>query len=136
MKIPSAHALAAFPSSYRYSFGAASVLSPGLVANPKRSAQRAVVDTSIQADVPVTVTWLTVSQLSAKHTAFSENAVRALIFAAKPRVGAIRKGVTNHIPGNGLAAAIRRVGRRVLINEKVFLDWIDSQGAGGGRTVG
>ena len=75
-----------------------------------------------------TVMWLTVAQLSAKHPAFSENAVRALIFASKPRFGAVRKGASNQIPGNGLAIAIRRIGRRVLINEKEFLDWVDKQG--------
>lgn len=79
-------------------------------------------------DMPQQISWLTVAQLAAKHPAFSENSLRALIFAAKPRVGAIRKGAKSALPGNGLAAAIRRIGRRVLINEHEFLSWVDRQG--------
>ena len=74
------------------------------------------------------ISWLTVAQLTAKHPAFSENSLRALIFAAKPRVGAIRNGAESILPGNGLAVAIRRIGRRVLINESEFLHWVDRQG--------
>lgn len=81
------------------------------------------------AQMPPTITWLTVAQMAAKYPAWSENSLRALIFASKDRVAALRKGTQNIIPGNGLAAAIRRVGRRVLINEKEFLDWVDQQGS-------
>jgi hypothetical protein len=78
--------------------------------------------------MPPAITWLTVAQMAVKYPAWSENSLRALIFASKDRVAAARKGTQNIIPGNGLAAAIRRVGRRVLINEKEFLDWVDQQG--------
>ena len=78
--------------------------------------------------IPPAITWLTVAQMAVKYPAWSENSLRALIFASKDRVAAVRKGTQNIIPGNGLAAAIRRVGRRVLINEKEFLDWVDQQG--------
>ncbi len=80
--------------------------------------------------IPPIPVWLLVSQMAAKHPAFTENALRALIFAAKPRVGAVSNGTPNIIPGNGLAVAIRRVGRRVLINEMEFLGWVDRQGSG------
>ena len=96
--------------------------------------QRAERVESIASSAPVLremspeISWLTVTQLTAKHPAFSENSLRALIFAAKPRVGAIRNGAESILPGNGLSVAIRRVGRRVLINEKEFLNWVDRQG--------
>jgi hypothetical protein len=32
---------------------------------------------------------------------------------------------------NGLASAIRRVGRRVLIDEAAFFAWVESQNGGG-----
>ncbi|MPS93205.1 MAG: hypothetical protein E2583_05850 [Comamonas sp.] len=79
-------------------------------------------------EVPPKISWLTVAQFNVKHPAFSENALRALIFAAKPRVAAVRNGVETVLPGNGLAVAIRRIGRRVLINENEFLNWVDQQG--------
>lgn len=79
-------------------------------------------------EVPPKISWLTVAQFKDKHPAFSENSLRALIFAAKPRVAAVRNGVETVLPGNGLAVAIRRIGRRVLINENEFLNWVDQQG--------
>ncbi|EER59296.1 hypothetical protein AcdelDRAFT_3124 [Acidovorax delafieldii 2AN] len=91
-------------------------------------AEPATASTTAFAEIPPAITWLTVAQMAVKHPAWSENSLRALIFASKDRVAAVRKGTQNIIPGNGLAAAIRRVGRRVLINEKEFLDWVDQQG--------
>ena len=88
--------------------------------------------TSVSATVfeqmPQAIIWLTVAQMAVKYPAWSENSLRALIFASKDRVAAVRKGTQNIIPGNGLAAAIHRVGRRVLINEKEFFDWVYQQG--------
>ena len=62
-----------------------------------------------------------------KHPAFTENSLRALIFASKPRLRARGKGGNGVIPGNGLAHAIRKVGRRVLIDEIAFMEWVDSR---------
>lgn len=71
---------------------------------------------------------LTVRQFSERNPAFSEAALRNLIFKADPR-----KSSRGEIPGNGLieAGAIIRLGRKVLIDEAAFFAWIDSQkGAG------
>lgn len=65
---------------------------------------------------------LTVRQLSERFPAFTEAALRNLIFCAKPRPSS--KGV---IPGNGLDHAIIRVGRKVLIDAEQFQDWLRSQ---------
>lgn len=59
--------------------------------------------------------YLTVKQVAAKHPAFSEAALRYYIFNEKQ---------------NGLSGAIRRIGRKVLINEERFLNWIDAQVGG------
>lgn len=60
--------------------------------------------------------WLysTVQQFSKKHPAFSVGSLRALIFNAS---------------SNGLAesGAIVRVGRKVLLSETKFFDWIEAQ---------
>ena len=71
--------------------------------------------------------WLSVQQFSVKHPAFTANSLRALIFASKPRLRARGKGGNDVIPGNGLAHAIRKVGRRVLIDEIAFMEWVDSR---------
>lgn len=71
--------------------------------------------------------WLTVYQLSQKFPAFSENSIRALIYASKPRLRAKSRNGEEYVPGNGLAHAIRKVGRRVLIDEFAFAEWINSQ---------
>lgn len=67
-------------------------------------------------------TFLTIAQLAADPDCpFSESGLRWQIFQAKPRESS--RGTT---PGNGLAPAIVRVGRKVLIDKTVFLDWLDS----------
>lgn len=71
------------------------------------------------------LTALTVRQLSERFPAFSEPALRNLIFCAKPRPSS--KGI---IPGNGLAPAIIRIGRKVLIDAEQFQDWLRSQQGG------
>lgn len=53
----------------------------------------------------------------------SESAVRHLLFAAKPRLNS--RG--EELPGNGLSAAIIRIGRRVLLDLDKFDVWIDAQ---------
>lgn len=56
--------------------------------------------------------YLTIKQLSQKYPAFPEGGLRYLVFNAEK---------------NHLASAITRVGRKVLIEESAFLDWINHQ---------
>lgn len=58
---------------------------------------------------------LTVKQMAAKHSAFSEASLRYYIFNEKQ---------------NNLSGAIRRIGRKVLINEAAFFQWIETQNGG------
>ena len=69
----------------------------------------------------------TVEQFSLNNPAFSKSSLRNLIFKADKRLST--NGV---IAGNGLleVGAIVRVGRKVLINEDRFYQWIESQNAG------
>ncbi len=53
---------------------------------------------------------LTVNQFSEKHPAFTNGSLRALIFNEKQ---------------NGFSKCIRRIGGRVLINEKDFFEWVE-----------
>lgn len=66
---------------------------------------------------------LTVRQFSEHHPAFSQASLRSLIFAAQSRNSS--RGV---IPGNGMDAAIVRIGRKVLIDEVKFFEWVTAQG--------
>lgn len=45
-----------------------------------------------------------------------------------PTVAALR-WLVFHAKTNGLDSAIRRVGRRVLIDEAAFFEWVDRHGA-------
>ena len=73
---------------------------------------------------PSAPTLYTVEQFAEKETAFTEPSLRNLIFKAEPRQ--CSKG---EIPGNGLieCGAIVRVGRKVLIDETRFLEWVRTQ---------
>jgi len=62
-----------------------------------------------------TPTILTVKQFSQKHTAFPEGGLRHLIFYSE----------INDLKASG---ALIRNGRRVLINEEKFFEWIIGQG--------
>lgn len=66
---------------------------------------------------------LTVPQFAEKHPAWSQAALRALILNADDRLNT--RG--DRIAGNGLAQAILRVGRKVLIDERAFFGWIIEQ---------
>jgi hypothetical protein len=68
----------------------------------------------------------TVAQFAKRNPAFSEPAIRNLVFKA-----AARKSSNGTIPGNGLieSGAIVRLGRKVLINEFRFFEWLEKQGA-------
>ena len=63
-------------------------------------------------DIP---TLKVVKQFSQDHAAFTEAALRAIIFNADDR-----PSTAGTIPGNGFAPAIVRIGRRVLIDEQKF----------------
>ncbi len=67
-------------------------------------------------------TLLSVKQFTAKHPAFSEGSLRWQIFLSKTR-----ETTRGTIPGNGLDRALLRVGRRVLICEETFFDWLREQ---------
>jgi hypothetical protein len=78
--------------------------------------------------------WFRVSQLADKHKQFTENAIRAQIFAAKPRLSAKTKNGNSWIDGNGLSPAIRKRGRTVLINEPMYAMWLATGSCGEGCT--
>ena len=67
-------------------------------------------------------TLLTVRQLADRHPAFTQGSLRNLIFLAGNRN-------TSHgvILGNGLDVALVRIGRKLLIDEAKFFQWIDHQ---------
>jgi hypothetical protein len=68
---------------------------------------------------------LTVKQFSEHHPAFSQASLRSLIFAANSR-----KSSHGVIPGNGLDLAIVRIGRKVLIDEVKFFEWVTAPKGG------
>lgn len=70
----------------------------------------------------------TVRQFSEKNPAFPQGSLRNLIFLANER-----KTSKGTIPGNGLSVALVRIGRKVLIDESKFFEWIDAQNQRGAR---
>ena len=68
----------------------------------------------------------TVEQFSNDNPCFTPSALRNLIFKANER-----KSTKGIIKGNGLSESgvIIRIGRKVLINETKFYQWIESQNA-------
>ncbi len=69
--------------------------------------------------------WLTIKLLAEAEPAFTEAAIRNLVFNA-----ASRQTSKGPIAGNGLAPHIRRIGSKVLINHAGFLSWIDRSAGG------
>jgi len=69
------------------------------------------------AEQPQTRSLLTVRQFSQKYPAFPEGGLRYQIF---------------HAGQNGLAKALRRIGRKVLIDESAYFRWVDAQNGQGG----
>jgi hypothetical protein len=69
----------------------------------------------------------TVGQFAKRNPAFTEAALRNLIFKADPR-----HSTRGEIPGNGLieAGAVIRIGRKVLLDEERFFAWVDQQNGG------
>ena len=66
----------------------------------------------------------TVEQFATKQVAFTAPALRNLIFKAETR-----QSTKGEIPGNGLieCGAIVHIGRKVLIDEDRFFDWVRQQ---------
>jgi len=67
-------------------------------------------------------TLLTVRQFAERNPAFSQGALRSLIFLSQPR-----RTSKGDVQGNGLSVALVRVGRKVLIDEVLFFEWLDEQ---------
>ena len=67
-------------------------------------------------------TLLTVRQFADKHPAFPQGSLRNLIFLAE-----IRHTSKGKIKGNGLDIAMVRLGRKLLIDESKFFQWVDEQ---------
>ena len=61
--------------------------------------------------------YLTVQQFTQKHAAFTIGGMRSLIFNEDEN-------------GLSTAGAIVRLGRKVLINQVKFFDWLESQNKG------
>jgi hypothetical protein len=66
---------------------------------------------------------LTVPQFASRFPAWTQAGLRALILNSDDRVNS--RG--ERLAGNGLAPAILRVGRKVLIDEHAFFAWIVEQ---------
>ncbi len=62
----------------------------------------------------------TIRQFASKHPAFTESSLRWLIFQSKSR-----ESSRGSISGNGLGAALVRIGRKVLIDELRFFEWVE-----------
>lgn len=70
--------------------------------------------------------YYTVAKFAERHPAFTASSIRNLIFKADSRPST--KGI---IPGNGLleCGAVLRLGRKVLIHEARFFQWVEALGA-------
>jgi len=64
----------------------------------------------------------TIRQFSEKYPAFSQGSLRNLIHLSTERYSSKGK-----IPSNGLAIALVRIGRKLLIDEPKFFEWIEKQ---------
>lgn len=64
----------------------------------------------------------TIRQFSEKYPAFSQGSLRNLIHLSSERYSSKGK-----IPANGLNIALIRIGRKLLINEVRFFQWIEEQ---------
>lgn len=80
---------------------------------------------SNQTAIPQPRALFTVRQFADKHQAFTQGAIRNLVFLSENRNTS--KGI---IKGNGLDVALVRIGRKLLIDEAKFFHWIDEQQGG------
>lgn len=76
-------------------------------------------------DKPLSRILLSVRQFSDKHPAFTQGSLRNLIFLSDNR-----KTSRGIIQGNGLNIALVRIGRKLLIDESKFFQWINEQQGG------
>ena len=76
--------------------------------------------------LPTRCNYFTVAQFAERNPAFSQAAVRNLVHKAEDR-----KSTRGTVHGNGLikAGAILRIGRKVLIDEDRFFEWVRRQNA-------
>jgi len=74
---------------------------------------------------------LTVRLFSEKHRAFPQGSLRYLIHLSKDRHSS-----RGEIPGNGLDVALVRVGRKILIDEDKFFEWLEDRHRARKRTGG
>ncbi len=95
-----------------------------------RSKLTAAVQAAFPETAPQAAPLFSVEQFAIRQPAFTEAALRNLIFKAEPRHCS-----SGEIPGNGLVecGAIIRLGRKVLIDEGRFLGWIRSKANKGGQ---
>jgi hypothetical protein len=94
--------------------------------NPQLS-QHTSISPALAADFPTSEprpVLSTVTQFSERNPAFSPAALRNLVFKAGPRLSS-----NGEVPGNGLieCGAILRIGRKVLIDEARFFEWVRRQ---------
>jgi len=68
--------------------------------------------------------WLPINLLVKEEPAFSEASIRYHVFCAHDR-----RSSGGVVQGNKLGPAIRRVGRKVLINQRRFRQWIETGSA-------
>ena len=64
----------------------------------------------------------TIRQFSEKYPAFSQGSLRNLIHLSTERYSSKGK-----IPGNGLDMALLRIGRKRLIDDVRFFEWVELQ---------
>ena len=64
----------------------------------------------------------TVRQFSEKNPAFSQGSIRNLIHLSTERYSSKGK-----IPDKGLDMALIRIGRKIIIDDQKFFQWIDAQ---------
>ena len=64
----------------------------------------------------------TIRQFSERYPAFSQGSLRNLIHLSSERYSSKGK-----IPANGLNIALIRIGRKLLIDESKFFEWIELQ---------
>lgn len=82
--------------------------------------------TAAYPDLPPRQPYFTVAQFSKRNSAFTEPAIRNLVFKADAR-----ESTLGPVSGNGLieCGAIVRLGRKVLIHEERFFEWLEKQQA-------
>jgi len=65
---------------------------------------------------------LTVEQFAIKHPLWSQGALRNIVFLSEDRPNAKKPS-----KANGLKPCLVRIGRKLLIDEDKFFDWVASQ---------